>query len=664
VSTLNLGILAHVDAGKTSLTERLLFAAGVIDGIGRVDDGNTQTDTMALERQRGITIKSAVVSFAVGGLTVNLIDTPGHPDFIAEVERTLAVLDGAVLVISAVEGVQAQTRVLMRALRRLGLPTLIFVNKIDRAGARGERVLAEIREKLTPEIVSMGSVQGLGTRRAGSGPYGPGDAAFTARLADVLADHDDGFLAAYLDDEAAISYDQLRAGLAAAVRRGCVHPVFYGSASTGAGVGTLTGGLREFLPAAGGDADGPVSGVIFKVERGPAGEKIAYARMFSGTARTRDQLRFGGDREGRITAISVFERGPAAPRACVTAGQIGKLWGLGAIRIGDTLGHGQAAAPGRHFAPPSLETVVVPARPADRGALRAALGQLAEQDPLINVRQDDARQEILVSLYGEVQKEVIQATLAADFGIDAGFRETTTICVERPAGVGTAAEFMGEPTNPFRATVGLRIVPAQAGSGVRFRLGIERGALPPAFQKAVEETVHQTLREGLRGWEVTDCTVTLTHSGFTPPPPTGWSKWSSSAADFRNLTPLVLMSALRQAGTRVYEPVHRFHLEAPADTAWSVVPALARLGAVPDPPLTQGSLLTVSGDLPAAQVHELRQQLPALTHGAGVLDATFGYYRLARGPLSRSGGRSGNAGRHPLRRSSPSPTRPGGTAGT
>ena len=132
---LNLGIVAHVDAGKTSLTERLLFAAGVIDAIGRVDDGNTQTDTLALERQRGITIKSAVVSFAVDDLTVNLIDTPGHPDFIAEVERTLAVLDGAVLVISAVEGVQAQTRVLMRALRRLALPTLIFVNKIDRAGA-------------------------------------------------------------------------------------------------------------------------------------------------------------------------------------------------------------------------------------------------------------------------------------------------------------------------------------------------------------------------------------------------------------------------------------------------------------------------------------------------------------------------------------------------
>src|ERR671916_1355125 len=139
--TLNLGILAHVDAGKTTLTERLLYAAGVIDELGSVDDGSTQTDFLALERQRGITIKSAVVSFVVDDVTVNLLDTPGHPDFIAEVERVLSVLDGAILVVSAVEGVQAQTRVLMRALQRLHLPTLLFVNKVDRAGAQPERVV-------------------------------------------------------------------------------------------------------------------------------------------------------------------------------------------------------------------------------------------------------------------------------------------------------------------------------------------------------------------------------------------------------------------------------------------------------------------------------------------------------------------------------------------
>src|SRR5919202_6086036 len=212
---LNLGILAHVDAGKTTLTERLRHAAGVIDAIGSVDRGDTQTDTLALERRRGITIRSAVVSFTVDDVTVNLIDTPGHPDFIAEVERALGVLDGAVLVISAVEGVQAQTRVLMRTLQRLRIPTLLFINKIDRGGAQYERVLQSIAERLTPAIIPMGSTHELGTRTARFEPYSAADADFTSQLADRLADHDDALLAAYLADETLISYHQLRCALTA-----------------------------------------------------------------------------------------------------------------------------------------------------------------------------------------------------------------------------------------------------------------------------------------------------------------------------------------------------------------------------------------------------------------------------------------------------------------
>src|SRR5262245_24120977 len=164
--TLNLGILAHVDAGKTTLTERLLYCAGVIDEPGSVDEGTTRTDSLALERQRGITIKSAVVSFTVDSKTVNLIDTPGHPDFIAEVDRALSVLDGVVLVVSAVEGVQPQTRILWRALRRLRVPALFFVNKIDRPGASCDCVLGDISERLTEAIIPMGSVTGAGTRGA------------------------------------------------------------------------------------------------------------------------------------------------------------------------------------------------------------------------------------------------------------------------------------------------------------------------------------------------------------------------------------------------------------------------------------------------------------------------------------------------------------------
>ncbi|HEV2894114.1 MAG TPA: translation factor GTPase family protein, partial [Actinomycetota bacterium] len=612
---LNLGILAHVDAGKTSLTERLLFAAGVIDEVGSVDAGSTQTDSLDLERQRGITIKSAVVSFVVGDTTVNLIDTPGHPDFIAEVERVLGVLDGVVLVVSAVEGVQPQTRVLMRTLQRLRIPTLLFVNKLDRRGADGERVLGELAERLTPAVVAMGSVTGLGTRECRFVPYGAADAAFTARLADLLADHDEALLAAYLDDGAALPYRRLRRALRSQTGRALVHPVFSGSAITGAGVEALTAGITELLPPTAGDAGGPVSGSVFKVERGPATEKVAYLRMFSGTVRVRDRLAFRGrhgGHEGRVTAISVFERGRTVRRASVAAGQIAKLWGLAEVQIGDTVGGTPAPPAGGQFAPPTLETVVVPRRPADRGALHAALAQLAEQDPLIGLRQDDLRQEVSVSLYGEVQKEVVQATLAADYGLEVRFRESTTLCIERPVGSGAAFELIAKQPNPFLATVGLRVDPGPAGSGVAFRLEVELGSMPYAFFVAVEETVRETLGQGLHGWPVTDCVVTMTHSGYWPRQSHAHATFdksmSSTARDFRQLTPLVLMAALTEAGTRVLEPIHRFRLELPDDTLGAILGVLAGLGAVPRATTPRGTSYLVEGEIPAARVHQLTQR--------------------------------------------------------
>ncbi len=362
MSTLNLGIVAHVDAGKTSLTERLLYAAGVIDEIGSVDDGSTQTDSMALERQRGITIRSAVVSFTIGDVTVNLIDTPGHPDFIAEVERVLSVLDGAVLVISAVEGVQAQTRVLLRALRRLRIPTLIFVNKVDRGGARYDGVLRDIADKLVPEIVPMGSVVGLGTRAADVQPFGPGDGEFAARLVDVLAENDDDLLASYVADSA-LPYERLRRGLAAQTTRGLLHPVFFGSAITGVGVAALSAGIASLLPPA---------------QVRPTSRCRARSSRSSGAGRREDRLRADVRRRAAH----------AGPLGVGIEGD-----GTECLRRRDVRAHGyrdggpdrQGVGPGRrhasvtrsacrtavgehHFAPPTLETVVLPVRAADRGA--------------------------------------------------------------------------------------------------------------------------------------------------------------------------------------------------------------------------------------------------------------------------------------------------------
>jgi len=616
---LNLGILAHVDAGKTTLTERLLYEGGAIAALGNVDAGTTQTDSLALEQFRGITIKSAVASFAIGDVHVNLIDTPGHPDFIAEVERVLGVLDGAVLVVSAVEGVQPQTRILMRALRRLRVPTLMFVNKVDRAGADVERVLAAISERLSATPVPFGAAP--------------------AELAEILAERDEGILAAYVDDESGLPYERLREALAAQTRRTLVHPVFVGSALTGAGVDTLTGGIAELLPAASGDPEGPVAGAVFKIERGESAEKIAYVRMFSGTIRVRDRLRFGGDHEGKVTAVAVFERGRAVQRSSVAAGGIGKLWGLREIRIGDRIGEPGTAFVAPQFQPPTLEAVVDPLDPDDRARLRVALEQLTEQDPLIDVRQDDGRRELSVSLYGEVQKEVIGATLADDFGIEVTFRDSTPLYVERPAGTGEAIEVLHSESNPYRATIGLRVDRAADGTGTEFRFDVDPRTAPLYLYKTVESFdehmtayVRAALEEGPFGWQVVDCVVSLTECGYSVPdgPPSRRGPLST-AADFRKLTPLVLRQALERAGTVVCEPVVRGRLEVPVGSMGVVVTALGRLGATVETSSLQGELTVIDTVLAAVSAHDLQRQLAGLTGGEGGLETSFAGYRPAAG---------------------------------
>ena len=226
-----------------------------------------------------------------------------------------------------------------------------------------------------------------------------------------------------------------------------------------------------------------------------------------------------------------------------------------------------------------------------------------------------------------MQKEVIGATLANDFDIGVRFRETTTVCIERPVGAGAAVETIGKEPNPFLATVGLRVEPAPIGAGVEFRLEVELGSIRLAFHRAVEETVHETLLQGLYGWRVTDCTVTMTHSGYWARQSSahgGFDKsMSSTAVDFRNLTPLVLMDALRRAGTRVYEPMHRFRLDIPADTFGATVPVLAWLRAAPETQQTRGASCVLEGEIPAARVHEMQQRLPTLTRGEGVLECAF-----------------------------------------
>jgi len=597
--TLNLGILAHVDAGKTTLTERLLYAAGVIDEPGSVDAGTTQTDSLELERQRGITIRAAVASFAVGDLTINLIDTPGHPDFIAEVERALGALDAVVLLLSAVEGVQPQTRVLMRASQRLHLPTLLFVNKIDRTGASVDRTLDAIRRRLAVAAVALQTVDDEGSPTATVHPL-------------------DG-----------VAIDP----------HGAMQPVLFGSAITGAGIELLMQAFGKLLPAASSDERAPLRATVFKIERTQRGDRVAYARIFDGRIRVRDRIGFAAGKRGKVVRLEVFDGGPAAPRPVAAAGSVVKLWGLTGIRVGDHIGD-PAGDTSYRFPQPMLVSVVVPDDPDDGARLRTALTQLAEQDPLINVHQDQRTDEFSVSLYGDVQRQVLEATLLADYGIAVTSHQATPLCRERPRRPGAWTEVLHAASNPYSATVGFRIEPAPDESGIEVRVPIEHSDIPlivykrrELFVAAITDYVTETLQEGLHGWAVADCLVTMTRCGYSvadgPPSRRGPT---STAADFRKLTPLVLRRALERAGTVVCQPVVRATLELPGDAVASTTAAIARLGGALHTAGARADLVTLETVISTTAAQRLRQQLPELTGGEGTMETSYaGHAPVAAG---------------------------------
>ncbi len=640
--SLNLGVLAHVDAGKTTLTERLLHLAGVIDAPGSVDSGTTQTDSLALERRRGITIKAAVVAFPLDDLTVNVVDTPGHPDFIAEVERVLGVLDGAVLVLSAVEGVQPQTRILMRALQRLRVPTLLFVNKIDRVGADLDRVVDAIRTRLTPDVLPMGTAAGLGSRAATFTAYRADDDAFRERETVALAEHDEALLAAYVEGRDRTT-DQLLAEAVTQTRDAVLHPVFAGSAATGAGVPELMAGIAAFLPAAP-RPDGQPSGRVFKVERGVAGEKVAYVRMFAGSVRTRQRLELPDGRVGKVSGLQVFEDGRWVRAEEVGPGRIGRLHGLAAVRVGD--GFGDAArAEEHHFAPPTLEASVEAVDVAQRPALRVALAQLADQDPLIAARLDDVGRPT-VSLYGKVQQEVIGSTLLEEYGIEVTFSDASVLHVERPRRRGEAVLRLNTAENPYQATIGLTLEPGPPGSGLVFGTTVPARDMPlylfrsvEAFSASIEKHVRRELAHGRYGWEVTDCVVTMVEASYSvadgPPSKRGPT---STSFDYRKVTPIVARRALDDARTRVCEPVLRIDLEVPTEDAAVLQGLLGRWGAELAGQTSSGELTRLEARLLASRLHELQHQLPDLTGGEGVLEARFDGYVPVRGrPPTRLG---------------------------
>lgn len=308
--------------------------------------------------------------------------------------------------------------------------------------------------------------------------------------------------------------------------------------------------------------------------------------------------------------MCMFHNGNAVQASTVPSGEFCKVWGLSDIKIGDIIGERTDYIKDIHFAEPQMETAI-DAVPKERiHDLYAALMELCEEDPLIKVWKDDVHNELYIRLFGEVQKEVIETTLHEKYNLQVTFSNTRVVCIEKPIGIGNSVEVMGEKENPLYATIGFKVERGKHNSGITYNLGVELGSLPLAFHKAIEDTVFQTLKQGLYGWEVTDIIVTLTHTGYASP--------VTTASDFRNLTPLVLMDALQLAETCVFEPLNEFELTVPEHAISTAMYKLAAIPATFTELILHNDSYHLTGSLPIAKTENFKQMLHSFTEGEGI----------------------------------------------
>ena len=618
MNIINIGILAHVDAGKTTLTERLLYASGTISEPGSVEKGTTRTDTMFLERQRGITIQTAVTSFQWHSCKVNIVDTPGHMDFLAEVYRSLAVLDGAILVLSAKDGVQAQTRVLFHALRKLNIPTIIFINKIDQVGIDLEGVYQSVRDKLSADIIIKQTVS-LSSKVTLTENT-------NAEVWDSVIENNDELLAKYIAGES-ISQEELAQEEQRRVQDASLLPVYHGSAKNGLGIQQLMDAVIGLFQPTKEQGSAALCGRVFKVEYTDCGQRLVYLRLYSGTLRLRDTVALAGREKLKITEMRIPSKGEIVRTDTAHKGEI-VILPSDSLRLNDILGD-KTQLPREMWSDvpfPMLRTTITPKTAEQRDRLLDALTQIADTDPLLHYEVDSTTHEIILSFLGRMQLEVVSALLTEKYKIETAVKEPTVIYLERPLKVASHTIHIEVPPNPFWASIGLSVTPLPLGSGVKYESRVSLGYLNQSFQNAVMDGIRYGLEQGLCGWNVTDCKICFEYGLYYSP--------VSTPADFRSLAPIVLEQALKKSGTQLLEPYLSFTLYAPQEYLSRAYHDAPKYCATIETAQIKKDEVVFTGEIPARCIQAYRTDLAFYTNGRSVcLTELKGYQATVGEPV-------------------------------
>ena len=600
---LTLGVIAHVDAGKTTLCEQMLCRAGVLRRAGRVDHGDTLMDGDALERARGITIFCEQATFELPGagaglnegepVRVTLMDTPGHVDFFGETERALGVLDAALLVVSCAEGVQSHTVTLHRLLRARKIPTLIFLNKIDREGADIPSAMAQLSRVLSGDCVLM-------TQEP-------------AQLLEELAARDEALMDAYLEGRA--TKDDALAGARRAFAAGELIPVLPGSALLGEGVDELMRMIAALCRTPYGEKENePFSAQAYRVRR-LDGARCAYLKLLSGSLCVRDEVKTlrGGE---KVSALYAAQGGKLTPVQRVVAGQTAAVVGIGA-KIGERVG--EEAQSGHQELVPLQSVAVEPVAPLTLSALLAHLREPEDEDPLLSVSTQAGG--VSVKVMGSVQIEVLGSVLLSRFGDRVNFAPPRVLYKET-----VAAPVVGighyEPLRHY-AEVWLCLSPGETGSGVTFKAACLPNSLDINWQRLIRQHVMEREHPGvLTGSPLTDVRVTLlagrSHLKHT------------EGGDFREATYRAIRQALMQAENVLLEPLVRFELAFAPELLGRVTGELLRMGAQLDAPEAVGDELALTGSCTAAAFWDYPERYAAATHGRGRITSRFWRYAPCR----------------------------------
>lgn len=620
LKTINIGILAHVDAGKTTVTENLLYNGDIIKSLGNVDDKNTQTDTMELEKERGITIKSTAISFNYKDVKINILDTPGHMDFIAEVERALSVLDGAILVISSVEGVQSQTKIIFETLKRLKIPTIIFINKLDRMCSVYKRVFKDIFKYLSENTILMDKCNNETTNYIDIETSLEDGTGYDNAI-DVLSKIDDGVLEEYLSYKN-LTIDYLVDKIVTYTKSSMVYPVFLGSAILNIGTKKLLDNIITFLPI--NHANKKIlSAVVFKIERTSDNEKKAYVRVFDGEINIRDMICINNDENLiKVKKLSILENTHIVNGSKIGTGDIGIVHGMQNLKIGDVIGHKRDEIKHLSIAKPTIKTQISLLDDEDNHFLYRALLNLSDEDPLLQIELDNENKSIYINLFGEVQKEIIEETLKRDYGLNVIFSNTQTIYKETTVSIGEAIMYFRKYPNIYNATIQLRVEPLPLGEGIKYKSEVTAGFLPKSFLQAIEDSVYTTCKHGLYGWELTDILVTLLY--------TEYDSVSSTPSDFRDLAPMVLMEAVGNAKTKLLEPVNEFELIVSENTVSKAMYDLKMMNALYEQPYFKNGEYLIKGTIPFDSSKNYQIKVLSYTEGKGLYTYKFhGYNETA-----------------------------------